>query len=79
MKYVYVLPLLFLCQVSYTTLYAQEKKYAPETELKIKKVENNLGFWIKVAGEPNLTLKNRMNFYHVKGVSIAVIKDYKIE
>lgn len=79
MKYVYALLLLFLCQGSYTTIYGQEKKYAPETELKIKEVENNLGFWIKVADEPNLTLKNRMNFYHVKGVSIAVIKDYKIE
>jgi hypothetical protein len=69
----------FLCQGLFTTLFAQEKKYAPEIELKIKEVENNLGFWIRIEGEPNLTLKDRMKFYHVNGVSIAIIKDYKIE
>lgn len=81
MKYVhlYTLFLVFLCQGLFTTLFAQEKKYAPEIELKIKEVENNLGFWIRIEGEPNLTLKDRMKFYHVNGVSIAIIKDYKIE
>jgi CubicO group peptidase (beta-lactamase class C family) len=79
MKYLHTLFLIFLCQGLLTKLYAQDKKYAPEIELKIKAVENNLGFWIQVEGDPNLTLKDRMNFYHVKGVSIAVIKDYKIE
>lgn len=79
MKYVYTLFLIFIFQISFTTLYAQEKKYSPEIESKIKTVENNLGFWIRIEGEPNFSLKDRMNFYHVKGVSIAVIKDYKIE
>jgi CubicO group peptidase (beta-lactamase class C family) len=79
MKYVYALFLIVLCQGSYTPLYAQEKKYPPEIEQKIREVENNLGFWIKIDGEPNLTLKDRMSFYHVKGVSVAVIKNYKIE
>jgi len=79
MKFVYTFVLMFLCQGLFTKLYAQEKKYSPEVESKIRAVENNLGFWISIEGEPNLTLKDRMNFYHVKGVSIAVVKDYKIE
>ncbi len=70
---------MFLCQVLFTTLCAQEKKYSPEIELKIKAVENNLGLWVRIDGDPNHTLKERMNFYHVNGVSIAIIKDYKIE
>ena len=79
MKYLYTLFLIFLCQGSFSKLYAQEKKYAPEIELKIKAVENNLGLQIRIEGEPHATLKERMDFYHVKGMSIAVIKDYKIE
>lgn len=79
MKYIHTLLLIFFCQALFTTLYAQEKKYSPEIELKIKNVENNLGFWIRVEGDANLTLKDRMKFYHVNGVSIAIIKGYKIE
>ncbi len=79
MKSLYTLSLIFLCQGTFSKLYAQEKKYAPEIELKIKAVENNLGLQIRIEGEPNPKLKERMDFYHVKGVTIAVIKDYKIE
>jgi CubicO group peptidase (beta-lactamase class C family) len=57
----------------------KEKKYSPEIESKIKEVENNLVLQVRIEGEPNQTLKDRMNFYRVNGVSIAVIKDYKIE
>ncbi|KQC02011.1 serine hydrolase [Pedobacter sp. Hv1] len=79
MKYLYTLFLIFLCQGLFAKLYAQNKKYTPEIELKIKAVENNLGLQIHIDGVPNPTLKERMNFYHVKGVTIAVIKDYQIE
>jgi CubicO group peptidase (beta-lactamase class C family) len=79
MKYLSPLFLIFLCQGLFTTVFAQGKKYSPEIETNIKAVENNLGFWVRIAEEPNLALKDRMNFYHVMGVSIAVIKDYKIE
>src|SRR4029079_60384 len=54
-------------------------KYSHEIESKIKEVENNLVLQVRIEGEPNQTLKDRMNFYHVNAVSIAVIKDYKIE
>ena len=79
MKYLYTLFLIFLCQGLFTKLYAQDKKYAHEIELKIKAVENNLGLQVRIEGEPNHILKERMNFYNVKGVTISIIKDYKIE
>ena len=79
MKYLYPLFLIVLCEGLFMRLYAQDKKYTREIESKIKAVENNLGLPVRIEGEPNQTLKERMNFYHVNGVSIAVIKDYKIE
>jgi len=60
-------------------LIAQQEKYNDSIERKIKSVENNLASEIQVEGEPNWSLKERMKFYHVNGVSIAVIKNYKIE
>jgi len=58
---------------------AQEKRYTDEVEKRIRLVENNLCSEIRVEGEPNWTLQERMKFYHVNGVSIAVVKNYKIE
>lgn len=45
---------------------------------KIKSLENNLNSWDKTKNKKS-TLKERMNFYEVNAVSIAVVKDYKIE
>lgn len=60
-------------------LYAQNV-YPKDIEKKIQEVEKNLGLWVKITGDTNhVTLKERMNFYHVNGISIAVIKDYKVE
>lgn len=58
-------------------LYAQ-KKYSPKIEKDIKEVENNLGLWVKIEGVSN-TLKQQMRLHKINGVSIAVIKDYKLE
>ncbi len=59
---------------------AQEKKYSADTETKIQQVQNNLGLWVEIEGTNNRhTLQERMAFYRVNGVSIAVINDYKIE
>lgn len=68
--------LFFLCsQVS--SLYAQ---YSKETQSRIKQVENNLSGWVQIENNSQKwTLEERMKFYHANGVSIAVIKDYKIE
>jgi CubicO group peptidase (beta-lactamase class C family) len=73
-----LLLLLFVFKNSFG-LFAQEQKYSSDIEKKIKLVESNLGSSIKIEGEPNLNLMARMKFYKANGVSIAVIKDYKIE
>ena len=55
-------------------------KYSEDIESKIKEVENNLGGWAQIEGEKNQwTLEERMKQYYVHGVSIAVIRNYKIE
>ena len=79
MRNLYTFVLIFLCQGLFTILYAQENRYSPEIEIKIRAVENNLGLPIRIEGDPNHTMMERMKFYNIKGVSIAIIKDYKIE
>ena len=53
--------------------------YSTETEQKIKEVENNLVSWVKLDSSANWNIYDRMKDLHINGVSIAVIKDYKIE
>lgn len=50
--------------------------YSKEIEAQIKQVENNLGSRVIINGKPDNIL-DRMAFYKVKGLSIAVVKDYK--
>lgn len=72
--------LLLLFHVLQLSVSAQEARYTTEVEKKIKEVENNLGLWVNIEGEKNkYTLQERMAFYRANGVSIAVIKDYKID
>lgn len=61
-------------------VFAQDIQYAPDIEKKIKEVENNLGLWVQIEGAKiDATLQDRMAFHKVNGVSIAVVKNYKIE
>ena len=73
--------LILMIFISEFTLHAQQKKtYSKEIEFKIKQVENNLSGWLQIKDKPQKwTLEERMLFYMANGVSIAVIKDYKIE
>ncbi|HEY1056883.1 MAG TPA: serine hydrolase domain-containing protein, partial [Emticicia sp.] len=62
---------------------AQPTTYSKEVQVKIKQVEQNL-FSVKPgdkpdAPKPKWMLEQRMNQQGVYGLSIAVIKDYKIE
>ena len=58
----------------------QSQTYSREVEARIKSVENNLtSGWFKVEGEANWTLDERMKYYNAQGLSIAVIKDFKID
>ncbi|NBA86048.1 serine hydrolase [Emticicia sp. CRIBPO] len=52
--------------------------YSKEVQAKIKQFEDNLGLWVQIEGQ-QFTLADRMKSNHVNGVSIALIKDYKIE
>lgn len=72
--------LLFFCS-SVTFLYGQSpKKYSTEIQSKIEQVENHLSSWVQIEDNSKMwTLEERMKFYHANGVSIAVIKNYKIE
>jgi CubicO group peptidase (beta-lactamase class C family) len=55
-------------------------QYSEEIENKIKQVENKLGGWVQIEGDTSgSALKERMEQYHIRGLSIAVIRDYKIE
>ena len=47
--------------------------------IRIKEVENNLISFVPVKGFKGWNIIDRMKYYKVPGVSIAVIKDYKID
>lgn len=48
-------------------------------QARIERVEKGLLTSVLVKGDPGRTIQERMKFYRVSGVSVAVIKDYKIE
>jgi CubicO group peptidase (beta-lactamase class C family) len=56
-----------------------QAKHSKETMARIKSVENNLLPWVQTQEEVRWNLEERMKAYKVKGLSIAVIKDYKID
>ncbi len=76
----FITTLLFLC-IQGSLLYGQySRSYSKEVKTKISQVENNLAAWVQIDNKPTKwTLEERMKFYHANGVTIAVIKDYKIE
>lgn len=61
----------FLCN----NLVAQSAR----VKIKINQVENGLFPFVPVAGFPTWNIYDRMKYYGVPGVSIAVIKDFKID
>ena len=63
-----------LTLLSFNNIIAQPKSYVND----IKKVENNLIPFVPVKGFKGWNIIDRMKYYKVPGVSIAVIKNYKI-
>ena len=53
--------------------------YSPETEDRIRQVENNLGDWVRTQNDSTWNLEGRMKHHNVMGVSIAVVHDFKLE
>ncbi|MEO7294019.1 MAG: serine hydrolase domain-containing protein [Ginsengibacter sp.] len=74
-----IISLLLICVSIFTV--AQQPRYSNEIEDKIKKVENNLSGWVQLEGsnENSWNLQQRMQYYKIKGLSIAVIRNFKIE
>ncbi|HRF24583.1 MAG TPA: serine hydrolase, partial [Chitinophagaceae bacterium] len=82
MKWIYTKPILciLLLMFPFATLLAQtNRKYSREVESKIHQVEQNLASWVEIEDTPKWNLQERMNFYKIKGISVAIIKNYKIE
>lgn len=73
MKKFYIL-ILYCCFI-YSA--CSQQKYSAEVEEQIKKVENNVCGRVIIEGESQNIL-DRMAFYKVKGLSIAVVNNYKI-
>lgn len=69
---------LFLITFLYGATVFSQTNYSPETLAKIKEVENNISGNLLVNDERPNTIKERMAKYKVKGLSMAVIHDYKI-
>jgi CubicO group peptidase (beta-lactamase class C family) len=59
-------------------LFLSFNSFAQDVNDKIKLFENDLNHWDKSKSK-KWSLKERMAFYEINAVSIAVIKDYKIE
>ncbi len=58
----------------------EAQTYPQDVEARISQVEGNVAFAkFRIAGRPNLTIADRMNHHGVKALSIAVIKDYRID
>jgi CubicO group peptidase (beta-lactamase class C family) len=53
--------------------------FSQSKEEKIHEVETHLSGWVRADNSPGWTLAERMAYYHLRGVSIAVINDYKVE
>lgn len=52
--------------------------YTKEVEDQISQFENNLSGRVKIKGKETYNIADRMAFYHAKGLSIAVVHDYKV-
>ena len=72
--------LILLFVIIENQVFAQNvSSYSKEVQSKIKQVESNLVSWAMAQDSLKFTLAERMSQYKVLGLSIAVIKDYKIE
>lgn len=70
---------LFFLAFSFSSNAQQNPTYTADIEAQIKKVEQNLGGWVQIQDSANTwTLEQRMAFYKIKGLSIAVVQNYKV-
>ena len=65
--------LVFVCVISGTAI------ANPADEAQIKRVEQGLLPAVLIKGEPGFSITERMKFYKVPALSVAVIKDFKVD
>jgi CubicO group peptidase (beta-lactamase class C family) len=65
--------ILTLIQLTFSTC-----AFCQDGEKKIREVENGLNGWVKIEGRAGWNITERMKYYNVKGLSIAVIDNYRI-
>lgn len=70
--------ILYLTILLLSTSVFSQNNYSKETLEKIKEIENNISGNLLLNDEQPVTIIERMAKYKVKGLSIAVIHDYKI-
>ena len=70
-----VLPIIAILVIAVATVSAQTKHRLKNS---IAEVESSLIPTVRFEGEPPWDIRSRMEFYHVPGLSIAVIKDQKV-
>lgn len=71
--------LLLLVLVVPTSVLAQSKVGNTDVEARLKRVEQGLLPPVLIKGDPSWSIAERMKFHKAPGLSIAVIKDFKIE
>lgn len=69
--------LLLLCLSLTASLFSQTT-YSKETEAQIKAFENGLAGRVKIEGQPDYNILDRMKQFQVKGLSIAVVHNYQV-
>lgn len=69
--------LLCFCTLANSVPAQTNPTYSKEVKANIKRFENNLGLWVQI-DDQHFTLADRMKSGHINGVSVALIKDYKI-
>ncbi len=80
--FIYIVPSIAFAQTSSLLPSSQPRTPATvqsEVDARIKRVEQGLLPSVLIKGDPAFSLQDRMKLYKVPGLSIAVIKDFKIE
>ena len=77
MRFTYLM-LTFLLSSFLVAAQTSQNVYSKEVEEKIAKVERSLSGWAKTS-DNNWNIQERMKYHNIYGVSIAVVKDFKLE
>src|SRR5258708_9949942 len=70
---------IFLIMLSANLKAQSETNTDKDIKNRISQVEGNLSGWVQTQDSVKWTLKERMAFYKIKGLSIAVVHNYRVE